>query len=212
VTVEVNVLKSNATIVDALGSSLRSGGNALGTVPDLLKRVLKEGMWREFVTQRGEHVQHERFSDFVVDKPLRGIGASVDLVRRIVENDPEVLDLLDQALQNRPGRPSKTGVIHPSKDGEGSLEKPGDKPRDRRDKHLRRLRVEFPELHADVLAGQITVRAAAIQAGIYPNRASVNLDDASSTAQTLRSQATPEFLAELALLLVGGSYRIPKED
>jgi hypothetical protein len=34
--------KANAVLVDALGSALRRGGHALGSVPDLLKRVLDE--------------------------------------------------------------------------------------------------------------------------------------------------------------------------
>ncbi len=38
-TVQVNILKGNATIVDSLGSSLRRGTNALEATPALLGRI-----------------------------------------------------------------------------------------------------------------------------------------------------------------------------
>lgn len=195
-TVEVNILKSNATIVDALGSSLRSGGNALGTVPDLLKRVLKEEMWREFVTQRGEHVLHERFVDFIVARPLRGIGASVDLVRRIVEDDPEVLDLLDQALRGKHGGDRKT-----SKKDNITLDRPSSPTGTSREYALRKLRVSAPELHAEVIAGNITAHAAMVEAGFRKRQVTVVVDEPSSVAKTLKKSMSPEALAELIDLL-----------
>jgi hypothetical protein len=43
--------------------------------------------------------------------------------------------------------------------------------------------------------------AAAVEAGIYPPRMNVNLNDAASAAASLKAKASPEFLEELKKLL-----------
>lgn len=183
--------KGNAVLVDALGSSLRRGGNALEAVPGLLKRLLAEESWREFVTQRGELVQHDRFVDFVTTPPLRGIGASVDLIRRIIADDTEAVDLLDQALQN----PVGTNVALNNIQGQAPVGTS-------KDAALRKLRKDAPELHADVIAGRLTAHAAMVQAGYRPPTFTVRADCTESVAATLRRRLTAEQLAELARLLV----------
>lgn len=191
----VNHLVRNRHLVEDLGGALRSGQHGLSVVPGLLKRVLVEGSWRDFETQRGELVHHDRFGGFVTTPPLSGIGATVDLLRRIVADDMEALDLLDRELQNPKGRPIN-GLVQPINDGKG-----GPPARDRSSRHLRRLREDFPDLHAAVLAGSLSTTAAATKAGIYPQRVSVNLNDPRSAAHTLRAKANPEFVAELRRLL-----------
>ena len=57
-----NEATANNVLVEALGSSLRSGGHALADAPELLKKLLAEQAWRDFVTRRGEHVTHGRFA------------------------------------------------------------------------------------------------------------------------------------------------------
>lgn len=186
-------LKQNATLVEALGSSLRRGDHALGTVPDLLKRILREEAWRAFVTQRGELVEHARFADFVTTPPLKGIGSSVDLVRRIVSADPEALDLLDRALQVPVGRPKIADVI-------SNYDAPGQHGTSR-DYALRRLRKDAPELHAEVLAGHLSAHAAMIEAGFRKRTISVRLDRPESAAQALRKHMNPQQLQALVRLL-----------
>lgn len=184
-------LKLNANLVDALGSALRSGDHGLKTVPGLLRRVLAEESWRDFVTQRGEHVHHDRFADFVVAQPLRGIGASVELVRRVVADDIEAVDLLDQALKDgaRPG--ARTDLVD-------NINEVAATPRGTSKAYaLRRLRKDAPELHADVLAGRLSAHRAMIQAGLRPNRFTIHASSADSVVKTLRSKLPPEMLAEV---------------
>jgi hypothetical protein len=100
-------------------------------------------------------VRYERFVDFVTTPPTQGIGASVDLVRRIVGADTEALDLLDQAVQGAHGgdRLSESATnVDVSNVGRptGTTQAAA----------LRRLRKDKPELHADVLAGRLSVHAA----------------------------------------------------
>ncbi|MBA9005942.1 hypothetical protein [Thermomonospora cellulosilytica] len=180
--------KANAVLVEALSSSLRYGGNALKQVPDLVKQILAEGAWREFVTPRGELVRHDRFVDFVTAPPTRGIGATVDLVRRLVADDTQALDLLDQALQNPSSHHAGNNI--PSRP-EGTSQA----------KALRRLRKDRPDLHAQVLAGELSAHAAMIKAGFRPKTFTVRGDRPDSIARTLRKNLSPEQLAELRQLL-----------
>lgn len=185
-------LRRNANLVEMLGGALRDGDHALGSVPSLLRQVLEAESWREFVTQRGEHVKHERFADFVAAAPLAGLGSTVDLLRRILTGDPVALDMLDRELQNPVGRP-KTGNIVPDKPEGNSAEKA-----------LRRLRKDRPDLHAEVLAGNLSAHAAAVQAGFRPRTITVRADSPESIAATLRRQLDPEQLSTLARLLMEG--------
>ncbi|MFD3941012.1 hypothetical protein ACFWSF_40075 [Streptomyces sp. NPDC058611] len=90
--------KANAVLVEALGGGIRSLSNGLADVPVLLTRVLREGAWRSFSTPRGQVIEHDAFADFVTTPPTAGLGADLDLMRRIVADDPTARDLLAQAL------------------------------------------------------------------------------------------------------------------
>lgn len=191
-------LKHRASVIDSLGSSLRRGGASLETVPGLLKRVLQEEAWREFETSRGDVVRHERFADFVATPPLKGLGASVPLLKRIVADDPEALDLLDQALQNPVGGSDKINLNDDIVHNENDHERPSG---NSRDVALRRLRKDAPELHAEVLAGNLSAHAAMVKAGFRPKTFTVR-PDPESAARTLRKHMSPDDLRALARLLL----------
>lgn len=180
-------LRGNALINDSLGSALRSGDHALGTVPALLKRVLADETWREFITKRGEHVQHDRFTDFVTAKPLRGLGSDMALIERIVANDTETLDLLDQALQ------TPTGVHNVNTRPHGNAGATA----------LRRLRKDAPELHADVLAGRLSAHGAMVQAGFRPKTVSVPVTKPEAVARSLLKYMSADDIAKLIAALLG---------
>lgn len=186
-------LKVNATLVDALGSALRSGDHGLKTVPALLKRVLAEGSWREFTTQRGELVQHERFEDFVVRPPLKGLGATLDLVKRVVSGDPEAVDLLDRVLTERQGR--RTDLV----DNINEVARPTGTSQTAA---LRRLRKDAPELHAEVLAGSLSAHAAMVRAGFRPKTVSIPISRPEAVAATLLKHMAPDDIAEVVQLLI----------
>jgi hypothetical protein len=190
-------LRRNANLVDALGGALRDGGHALGAVPGLLKQVLAEDGWREFVTQRGEHVEHERFEDFVTMPPLKGLGATAELVERVIgTGDPDLLRLWRNARKGKPGRPRK------------GAENNGDSPSNIGDAKTgldaERLAREAPEEYEAVRRGEKTINGAARDAGIRPHRISVRLDRPDSIARSLRKHMPPDQLAELARLLAEG--------
>ena len=185
-------LRRNANLVDMLGGALRDGGHALGSVPGLLKQLLQDGGWREFVTQRGEHVEHQRFEEFVTTLPLKGLGASMDLVERIVgTDDPDLLLMLREAKKRKRGRPRKaldSSTLARDMDAED----------------VERLARDAPEELEAVRRGEKTIHKAALAAGIRRPRVSVRMDNAASAARTLRKHMPPDQLAELVRLLLVG--------
>lgn len=186
-------LRDHALLVESLGSALRSGNHGLQTVPGLLKQVLAEESWRDFVTKRGEHVTHDRFADFVTSPPLKGLGASIELITRIVgTDDPELMRLMRDALKSPRGRRTD---LEPGVDS--TLSSKGE------DVALtaERLAREAPDEYAAVLRGERTINAAAVRAGIRRHRVPVRMDSAESAAETLRKHMTPDQIRELRKLL-----------
>lgn len=188
--------RANAALVEALGSALREGDHGLRTVPALLARVLREESWRAFVTQRGEAVEHERFADFVTTPPLKGLGASMDLIDRIVgTSDPDLLRLLREAKSvgrgsAGRGRPSIGHVDSTSPNGSAT------------DYAAARLAEQAPDEYEAVKRGEKTIHGAAVAAGIRKRRVPVRLDDPASAARTLRKHMAPDDLKALARLLL----------
>lgn len=64
-----------------------------------------------------------------------------------------------------------------------------------------RLERDAPELYARVLAGEMSVHAAAVQAGITLPRFTVIVKTPAGVAGTLRKQLPPDMLAEVVRLL-----------
>jgi hypothetical protein len=189
--------RANYVLVESLESSIQRGGHALADVPGLLKRVLIEDAWREFVTRRGELVRHERFLSFVTTPPLGGLGATDELLDRIVADDSEARQLLKRArLGGRGGRPGATETVNDSCTVSY---------RDHRNittDDLDRLEREAPDEYASVRRGEKTVNAAAISAGIRRRRIPVRLDSPESAAETLRKHMPPDTRRALARLLI----------
>jgi len=129
----------------------------------------------------------------VTARPLSGLGASIDLVTRIIgTDDPELLRMLRDALKSGPGRRA-----NPEPGRDSKLSAKGE------DVALtaERLAREAPEEYAAVLRGERTINAAAVRAGIRRRRIAIRLDSAESAAETLRKHMTSEQLHSLIKLL-----------
>jgi hypothetical protein len=133
----------------------------------------------------------------------------------IEPSDPVALDLLDQALQNPVGRPLENRVNHPILSEESEP-----KNQDRSGKLIRRLRQDFPELHAQVLSRELSIHRAAVQAGIFPKRYVVNLgspkmndDDLAKQIQaSLDRDAIRDAILELAASLLPNENYDPSDN
>ena len=183
------LLRARGGLVDALSSALDSGGHGLSNVPVLLKRLLAEEGWREFETVRGEVVRHERFEEFVAAPPLKGLVAEISLIKRIVADDREAVDLLDRVLQRQVGRPRETMDNINNSEGRPSGTSQA--------RALRRLRKDAPELHAEVIAGRLSAHAAMVKAGFRTRTISVPVEHPDRVAAALRRHMTQEQLEEL---------------
>jgi hypothetical protein len=194
--IQVDPLQGNAVLVDALGSALRRGGNALGSVPGLLKRILAEESWREFQTQRGEIVHHDLLDDFIEQPPLRGLGADVALVERVIKDDADAVVMLRKARKRRAGRKSAT------EDGRQSRHNiPRSNTGTSRAYALERLQRDAPELHAEVVAGRLSAHNAMVRAGFKPPQFTVRAITADAVVSTLRNKLPPEMLHQVILKL-----------
>jgi len=186
--------QANYVLVESLGSSIQRGGNALADVPGLLKRVLAEGAWRTFTTRRGELVEHDRFPSFVITPPLRGLGADMELINRIVGTaDTELLRLLKAAKSV--GQGARTD-LSPCVDSTRS--RAAEDTANTAD----RLARDAPDEYEAVSRGERSIHAAAVRAGIRRRRIPVRLDSAESAARSLRAHMRPETRRALARLLM----------
>lgn len=152
--------------------------------------VIKNDAWRRFVLPNRKTVEHESFAAFVTAKPPNGLGTDVDTIRRLCRDDATYLDLIDRALQRPAGRPNKETVDNVNDKPDGN----------RKDAGLRRLRKDRPDLHAQVLAGEMTAHAAMVAAGFRRKTITVPVD-VNKAALVIARNFSPEDVRRLVSLL-----------
>lgn len=179
----VTSLRKAVAHVDAM-----SGGYGLDSVPGLLKQVVDEDIWRERIVERtGEVARFSTFEEFVTTPPLEGLGTSMKVLRDLCRQRPEALDALDRATQRPSSRPPRTdNNINTSRPVGTAVAQA-----------LRRLRKDRPDLHARVLAGELTAHAAMLEAGFRRKTITVPTD-IEGLARALQRHLSPEQRAELA--------------
>lgn len=186
--------KSNAVLVHALGSGVRSLSNGLADVPPLLTRVLQEEAWREFTTPRGELIRHEKFLDFVLAPPTAGLGADVALVRRIVANDPVARELFEHALRDTQNPDPNTSAAAGDSHEVRQLSKA-------HQAALKRLHRDAPEIYRKVISGELSANAAMVEAGFRTKTFSVPATRPEACARSLKKNLSETHLRELIKLL-----------
>lgn len=167
-------LRLRDTYVNSLARSL-SSGNALANVPSLLKKVIAEQMWRErFVTQTKQVITFKSFREFVEADPPEGLKANVNLLIRICTDyeDLEAVSLISTEVGGKPGGNNNPyGMMGKPDDNRIKVSNTNidsvDKPSrgDTTDFVIRRLSKQRPDIHARVIAGELSPNAAAIEAG-----------------------------------------------
>jgi hypothetical protein len=181
------------TIIRELARMLGGGEGAFRHAPEPLEKVIDEGWWREReVHETGEVRRFTHFADFVVAHPPAGLGSTPDLLLRICKDTP-LEAKLDAALERPAHRPATNGsvdIIHSSvrPDGTG------------RQRAIRRLRRQRPDLLARVEAGEMSPHAAMIAAGFRRPTFSVPAD-VEAAAATLRRKFSREERLRLRELL-----------
>lgn len=189
----VNKLRENDSYVQGLRIAIREGTFGLSDVPGLIKRVILEDAWQEReIEQTGQVATFSRFVEFVTAKPLEGLGADLKTIKRLCGDDVEAVDLVDRVTQHRPGPHQENGNNVTELRPEGNTAA----------KALRRLRKDRPDLHARVIAGELSPHAAAVEAGFRKRTITITLEPQAAAA-TLRRHFTPEQVMDLIAALVG---------
>lgn len=184
---EIDQRLENDALVDALRGALTEGQEGLKHVPELLRLVLEEGAWVDRYDQKGrEPVQYNSFAKFVTDPPTRGIGGDIDMVRRLIADDVSLLKLFDKAIQRPAGGDRRSSDFNVDNVHIG-LGRPDGNSRQRA---LRRLRKDRPDLLERVEAGELSPHAAMVEAGFLQKSMSVPADNMVSLAETLRRRLT----------------------
>lgn len=111
----MNNLVKNGQVINSLTFSLTEGKSSLAQVPDLLKTILANRMWEEFISESENSPQEfPTFEEFVEAPIPSGMGASISELKRLCSHRNDVLTLIDEAIAAPPGRPARSSVSKPS--------------------------------------------------------------------------------------------------
>jgi hypothetical protein len=193
-------LRITGSEVARLEGLVRQGGELWDHVPTLVKHLLTGERWRHFIDPTGQPHDPPDFVVFVTTPPLAGLGTTIDRLREAVRAAGDLdaitmLDTIDKATQRPRGRPRREN----GNDVPNSLT--GRPEGNTRQKALRRLRKDRPDLHDKVLAGEISAHAAMVEAGFRHHTITVPIDNVGSLVAALRRRLSDDQIGELRRLL-----------
>lgn len=154
-------------------------------------------MWRKrYCKQAKKEVEFRRFSDFVAAHPPEGLGTNMQTLEAICRHggDQEAVDALAQVMAGKRGNPTGTNQytvgnvnnIHNSTERESPTGTSAAAA-------MRRLAAQAPALHAQVLAGELSPHAAAIEAGFRKRKFQLP-DDPQAAGRYLAQRVDKEWL------------------
>lgn len=187
------------TYIHALASSISDAGRA-EEVPRWFVRVMQSGAWVNWKNELGREVQPKDFKEFVETKYPSGIGTTLDILKKLIKDDPKALNLYDEALQRKPG-------------GDRGNQYTGGKPDNIMNGNteygtgaaysLRKLRKDAPEIHKKVLDGELSPHAGMVTAGFRKKSITVPLE-VEGIARRLIKNLSTEQVQELIVRLQAG--------
>ncbi len=186
----MNTQIHNGLLVTGLMEAMLDGERSLNDIPMLVKTIIEEKMWMDFYVDRTKQfVTHKTFAHFVAARPMEGLGATTDLLKRMCADDKGLLDLIDQAEQGKQGgdhtsKASKFYIIKLAPTGTS------------RQHALRKLRKDRPDLHAQVLAEKLSPHAAMIKAGYRKSTFTMSSDPVSA-AHTIIKVGGSEYAMQI---------------
>ena len=153
--------------------------------------------WRALTDAYGE--PFASYAEFCKAPAPYGLGHDPVMIDTLMAErmTVQVLDKLDRETQREPGRPTaKDKSLYIVQDYQG------DAPTgNTRQRALRKLRKDAPELHARVIAGEVSPNAAMIEAGF--RRKSITIPaDAPGAAQAIIRNFDIDAIAEIVNILV----------
>jgi len=200
-----NQMVERGYLTQSLGSASHSGEHGFKAVPGLLKLVLENRAWeRRIIVETGEEFEgFPSFEAYIKANPPRGLGASPELIEKLIGNDKQLYQDFHAALRRPVGKPAghvphDTNIANNTDNIRGISNNYGTS----KAYALQKLSDEgHVELLSQVKAGKLSAHAAMEKAGFRLPRIAIRLDDAQAAAKTLLTHASPEFIQELRRLL-----------
>lgn len=193
-------LREAGVIVAHLSRALLDGSRDLRTVPGLIKRIIIENMWQERVDPASgrSYGPFRSFGEFV-GTPVSdgGLGSTIRQLENLCRDDKEALDAIDRATQGDHGGNRRSGTFNVDN---VHIERPSG---NRESTALRRLRKDRPDLHARVLAGELSANWAMVEASFRPRTLTVPVTRPESVARSLLKYMSADDIAKLITVLLG---------
>lgn len=90
-------LRQNSMIVKELSRVIRHGGFSLKTIPEMIKKIIKEGIWRIRIDTL-EIIEFDTFDEFIAAPLPEGLGTTIDQIKALCSSDREVMQLIHAEL------------------------------------------------------------------------------------------------------------------
>jgi hypothetical protein len=192
---EQEKLYRNGLKVDSLYRAIRDS-QAIELIPQLVRQVIADEMWRgHYYEKTGETFRFDSIRQFIETHPPDGLGTTINNLFKMCTDEPEVMDMLDLALQQ------DTNITSDEN------EKPKRPPiSSARQAGLRKLRLlseqneAIASLRRSVLAGELSLNAALVSAGLKKKRISMT-KDVSRASESLKRNFSTEEVQQLIDLL-----------
>ena len=190
-------LKEAGSTVSILTNNISRGEFGINEVPNLIKLVIEKGYWKErFVESISQVVYNNSFKEFVTKHIPNGLGTSIDTIKRLCYDNPEVLALIAKSLEVGQGkRTDLFGGDNEPPDNVSKLSYGNSK-----SQTLKTLKREKPEFYEKVIAGEMSANKAAIESGLRMEAFTVK-KDTQKAAETICKKFTKEEVEELILYL-----------
>ena len=192
-----DVMRERGTVVNSAAQMLSSGDVNLDTMPQLILRIINEGMWRQrAIPQRRWELSREfaTFEEFVTADPLDGLHTTIPMLKDVCRRDVRAVDAIDRLLTRQGTSRIMPGTMYPVTDPPSRATR-----RSRRFAASARIGRTFTPASS---LSELSAHAAAVEAGFRPHTFTVRADNADSAAATLRKHfKDPEQRALLAELL-----------
>lgn len=161
-------LRENGHICDMFAQALQRGEGGMTSALGLLKRILTEKMWKRRVVEllNDQVVEFARFEDFITSDYPHGMGEDLKVVTRLLKSDTDkTLDSFDEVTGNPVGTNQHVDNVNTQGRPMGNA----------RQYALRKLRKDAPEIHQEVIDGDLSCHAGMIKAGFRRKPTSLEL-------------------------------------
>jgi hypothetical protein len=160
----MNILADRGIAVELLQKSISTAESGLNGLPHLVKEILEKKAWLKREDPKSSSIiECESFIEFVTAPLRKGLGADVDILKKLCAGDNEALGLLDEAVKRGNG---KRGKAKKADNNIISLSRPEGTSKQYALRSLRNHK-KFDLLKA-VEQGKLSANKAMIEAGLRP--------------------------------------------